>query len=73
MRTGTVIERVVELTLTYPGGEATNSTAAARAGQVGISVWAMQRIWRNHGLQPHRLRRFKLSNDPQRCGNSPHA
>ena len=25
----------------------------------------MQRIWRAHGLQPHRVRRFKLSNDPQ--------
>ncbi len=24
----------------------------------------MQRIWRAHGLQPHRVRRFKLSRDP---------
>ena len=24
----------------------------------------MQRIWRAHGLQPHRVRQFKLSNDP---------
>ena len=24
----------------------------------------MQRIWRSHGLQPHRVRAFKLSNDP---------
>jgi hypothetical protein len=24
----------------------------------------VQRIWRAHGLQPHRLRQFKLSNDP---------
>ena len=24
----------------------------------------MQRIWRAHGLQPHRVRAFKLSNDP---------
>jgi hypothetical protein len=23
------------------------------------------RIWRAHGLQPHRVRQFKLSNDPQ--------
>ena len=22
-------------------------------------------IWRSHGLQPHRIRQFKLSNDPQ--------
>ena len=25
----------------------------------------MQRIWRAHGLQPHRIRRFKLSKDPE--------
>ncbi len=24
----------------------------------------MQRIWAAHGLQPHRVRRFKLSTDP---------
>ena len=26
-----------------------------------ISVSSVQRIWRGHGLQPHRGRRFKLS------------
>ena len=30
---------------------------------VGISVSSVQRIWRAHRLQPHRLRPFKLSND----------
>ena len=35
------------------------------AEAVGISVSSVQRIWRAHGLQPHRVRRFKLSNDPQ--------
>ena len=31
----------------------------------GISASSVRRIWRSHGLQPHRSRRFKLSNDPQ--------
>ena len=31
----------------------------------GISVSSVQRIWRRHGLQPHRTCLFKLSNDPQ--------
>jgi hypothetical protein len=35
------------------------------AKAVGISVSSVQRIWRAHGLQPHRVRRFKLSKDPQ--------
>ena len=29
----------------------------------GISVSSVQRIWRAHGLQPHRVRQFKLSRD----------
>src|SRR3954452_9996265 len=35
------------------------------ATAAGISVSSVQRIWRAHGLQPHRVRQFKLSNDPQ--------
>ncbi len=29
----------------------------------GISFSSVQRIWRRHGLQPHRTRHFKLSTD----------
>ena len=35
------------------------------AKTVGISVSAVQRIWRAHGLQPRRVRQFKLSRDPE--------
>ncbi len=34
------------------------------ADQTGISVSSVQRMWRAHGLQPHRMHHFKLSNDP---------
>jgi hypothetical protein len=30
----------------------------------GVSLRSVQRIWAAHGLQPHRVRRFKLSTDP---------
>ena len=59
-----VAERVVALTLTDPPVEATHWTAAMMAGTVGISESSVRRIWRSHGLQPHRYRQFKLSNDP---------
>src|SRR3546814_5050294 len=59
-----VAERVVALTLVDPPGEATHWTGAAMAGAVGISVSSVHRIWRTHGLAPHRFRRFKLSDDP---------
>ncbi len=60
-----VAERVVALTLTAPHAEATHWTGAMMAKAVGISVSSVQRIWRAHGLQPHRVRQFKLSNDPR--------
>jgi transposase len=59
-----VIDKVVALTATEPPHEATHWTAAAMAKAVGISVSSVQRIWKAHGLQPHRVRQFKLSQDP---------
>ncbi len=60
-----VAERVVALTLADPPGETTHWTAAMMAKETGISVSSVQRIWRAHGLQPHRVRRFRLSNNPK--------
>ena len=60
-----IAERVVALTLADPPGETTHWTAAAMAEASGISASSVRRIWRSHGLQPHRMRQFKLSNDPQ--------
>jgi transposase len=60
-----IAERVVTLTLGPPPGETTHWTASAMAASVDISPSSVQRIWRAHGLQPHRMRQFKLSNDPQ--------
>jgi transposase len=60
-----VAERVVALTLTDPPAETTHWTAAMMAQACGISVSSVQRIWRAHGLQPHRVRQFKLSTDPK--------
>ena len=60
-----IADRVVALTLSAPRHEATHWTAPAMARTVGISVSAVQRIWRAHGLQPHRVRQFKLSRDPE--------
>jgi transposase len=58
-------ERVVTLTLGDPPGETTHWTGALMAKASGLSVSSVQRIWRAHGLQPHRMRQFKLSNDPK--------
>jgi transposase len=59
-----VAERVVTLTREEPPGEATHWTGAAMAKACGISASAVRRIWRGHGLQPHKIKQFKLSTDP---------
>ena len=60
-----VVDQVVALTLNEaPPREATHWTGAMMAEAAGISVSSVQRIWRAHGLAPHRMRQFKLSTDP---------
>jgi len=58
-------DRVVELTNQTPPHQATHWTAPAMAAAIGISPSSVRRIWKRHRLQPHRVRSFKLSNDPQ--------
>src|SRR5665213_2546725 len=55
-----VAARVVSLTSTKPPGERTHWTGTLMAGACGISASAVHRIWRAHGLQPHKVKRFKL-------------
>ncbi len=57
-------ERIVALTLAEPPGETTQWTGRAMAKAAGVSLSYVQRVWRSHGLQPHRIRTFKLSIDP---------
>jgi transposase len=59
--------RVVALTCTQPPHQATHWTGRAMAEATGISLSSVQRIWRAHKLQPHRLRTFKRSRDPRFC------
>lgn len=58
-----IIARVVEMTLheTPPG--ATHWSVRSMGRAVGISHTSVQRIWKAHGLKPHLVKTFKLSND----------
>src|ERR1700712_67884 len=60
-----IAERIVALTLAEPPGETTHWTGRVMARIAGVSLTSVQRIWRAHGLAPHRIRTFKLSNDPK--------
>ena len=59
------VEEVVVQTLeTTPKGR-THWSTRKMAKKAGISHSSVGRIWRAHGLKPHIVRGFKLSNDPQ--------
>src|SRR5512132_2808330 len=60
-----VAARLIERTLGEPPGETTHWTSRAMAKVAGLAISTVQKIWRAHGLAPHRLRTFKLSRDPQ--------
>jgi len=59
------IQRVIDLTLAAPPGEATHWSVRAMAKVAGIGAVSVQRIWRANGLTPHRMKTFKLSTDPR--------
>ena len=58
------VRHVVALTCAEPPGEATHWTGRAMARTAAISLRSVQRIWAAHQLQPHRIRSFKRSRDP---------
>ena len=55
---------MVERTLREPPGAVTHWTGRAMAKAMGLSLRTVQRIWEAHKLQPHRVRTFKRSTDP---------
>ena len=60
-----VVAKVIDLTCSERPGHATHWTGRAMAKAVGVSLRAVQRLWQAHRLQPHRIRTFKRSNDPE--------
>ena len=60
-----VVGCLIARTLGAPPGETTHWTSRAMAEAMGLAISTVQKIWRAHGLAPHRLRVFKLSRDPQ--------
>ena len=59
------IEAIVAATTqTKPAGQ-THWSCRSMAKAQGVSPATVQRIWDAHGLKPHRVKAFKLSNDPR--------
>ena len=58
------IANVVDATLHTTPPDATQWSVRTMAKAQGLSHAMVHRIWRAHGLQPHRVETFKLSRDP---------
>ncbi len=59
------IEEIVELTRNSKPAGQTHWSCRTMAAQVGVSPATVQRVWAARGLKPHRVKTFKLSNDPR--------
>ena len=57
--------RIVKTTITQQPPAATHWSTRTLAAELGTSPAMVQRVWKETNLQPHRVKTFKLSNDPQ--------
>jgi transposase len=58
------IERIVTMTLESTPSDATHWSTRDMAKRIGVSQSTVSRVWRAFNLQPHRVKTFRLSNDP---------
>ena len=63
--TASLARRVVAMTTQQKPANATHWSTRSMARVVGISESSVRRIWRSHGLKPHRVESFTISNDPE--------
>jgi transposase len=58
-------QRILDTTLkTRPGDGSTHWSVRTLAAHLQVSRTIVHRVWQRHDVQPHRVERFKLSNDP---------
>src|SRR3984885_10671917 len=56
--------RILEATRRAPTGGATHGSTRKLGAHLDVSHMMVARVWRKHGLQPHRIERYMASNDP---------
>jgi len=59
------VKKVVEMTTRQKPENATQWSTRTMAVAAGVSEATVRRIWHAHGLKPHLVRTFKVSNDPE--------
>ncbi len=59
------VERVLKLTTERVPHESTRWSIMLMAKYAGVTPWQIRQIWAAADLKPHRLKTFKISNDPR--------
>jgi len=57
-------QRILDTTLKTRPPDGTHWSVRVMAQRMGVSRMLVQRVWQRFDVQPHRVERFKLSNDP---------
>lgn len=57
-------QRILELTTRRIPKESTHWSTRLMAKYAGVTQWQVRQVWAAADLKPHRLRTFKISNDP---------
>jgi len=63
-RSNRLARRILERTTQTKPSQATHWSVRTLAKEANTSPSMVHRVWRAHGLQPHRFRTFKVSRDP---------
>jgi len=64
------VAQILRKTTAETPPDSTHWTTRSMAEAVGVSPSAVGRIWRSADVQPHRVRTFKLSKDPEFAGRT---
>lgn len=59
------IKRILQLTTERIPKEATHWSTRLMAKYAGVTQWQVRQVWAAANLKPHRLKTFKISNDPR--------
>lgn len=58
------VQEILTLTVAGKPVAATHWSTRKLAAEAGVSASTIRRIWKQHELKPHRVKSFKISNDP---------
>jgi transposase len=58
-------QRILDTTLKTRPADGTHWSVRVLATKLGVSRMMVQRVWQRYNIQPHRVEKFKISNDPK--------